>query len=327
MRYPTWPTLWRRPVRPIRFLTPSRTSRPAASLPRLLPPALRLPALLLPALLLLAGCDCRDEDCSGPGFRPDHQAPAAPQGIRTITGDHEVEILWLPNTETDLDGYGIYRNDAPTGYFERLATVGKDATRFVDRSARNGMTYYYALDAFDRAGNESDLSYEDVFDTPRPAGYDLGLTNAARDPRRSGYDFSAREVLDYRDLDADVYFWFTEQDGFWMVATERSEDSYTDIQDVGYRDLDDVDWAPVDGWSPSGDVPLIPGHCYVVWTWDNHFAKFRVIELHPDEVILDWAYQIDRGNPELSRGSGVEQRTRTGTGARTHRVGPDRRSS
>jgi hypothetical protein len=44
---------------------------------------------------------------------------------------------------------------------------------------------------------------------------------------------------------------------------------------------------------------LIPGHCYLVWTRDNHYAKFRVTGLSPTVVSFDWAYQTDPGNPEL----------------------------
>jgi hypothetical protein len=76
-----------------------------------------------------------------------------------------------------------------------------------------------------------------------------------------------------------------------------------DIQDAGYASsLDAVDFSPVGqtaGWSPTGTVELIPGHCYIVWTWDDHYAKFRVTGLSATTVSLDWAYQTATGNPEL----------------------------
>jgi hypothetical protein len=46
-------------------------------------------------------------------------------------------------------------------------------------------------------------------------------------------------------------------------------------------------------------VELIPGHCYIVWTWDDHYAKFRVTGLSSTTVSMDWAYQTATGNPEL----------------------------
>ena len=79
-----------------------------------------------------------------------------------------------------------------------------------------------------------------------------------------------------------------------------------DIQDAGYRTtLDGVDFAPIVGWSPSGSVEVIVGHCYIVWTRDDHYAKFRVTEVRPatstspSQVVFDWAYQVDAGNREL----------------------------
>lgn len=247
-----------------------------------------------------AGChhwdDC--DDCD-PGFHPDTYPPAAPRGVETVTGDHEVEIYWLANTERDLDGYRLYRNEEPDGYFRRIATVGRSSVSFVDRDVRNGETYYYALAAFDDAGNESELSSELAFDTPRPEGRDLRLSNSVRVPAEAGYDFSARRVVDVASIDADIYYWQTEEDGAWLVATERSGDVFTDIQDVGFARFDEIGWAPEGGWAPSGDVPLIEGHVYVIWTWDDHYAKVRVVSLGPNSVVLDWAYQLDPGNPEL----------------------------
>ncbi|MEO0156993.1 MAG: hypothetical protein ABIL07_07755, partial [candidate division WOR-3 bacterium] len=65
--------------------------------------------------------------------------------------------------------------------------------------------------------------------------------------------------------------------------------------------FDEIGYAPDDGWSPTGIVEAIVGHTYVIWTWDNHFAKIRVASLKPGYVIFDWAYQVDPGNPELVR--------------------------
>jgi hypothetical protein len=48
-------------------------------------------------------------------------------------------------------------------------------------------------------------------------------------------------------------------------------------------------------------VVLYEGHAYVVWTWENNFAKFYVRHIGYDYVVLDWAFQIDEGNPELKR--------------------------
>jgi hypothetical protein len=59
-------------------------------------------------------------------------------------------------------------------------------------------------------------------------------------------------------------------------------------------------------------VEAIVGHCYIVWTHDNHFAKFRITSLDAQRVQFDWAYQVDPGNRELRarrvRGDGTRVR-------------------
>lgn len=278
---------------------------------------------LVAAALIAGGCDeCCDDDWDDCGpCAPDQVAPLTPTDLWSVTGDREVFLRWNPNTEEDLAGYRIYRSTQSQGYFPRIATVGYAQSSFVDRDVRNGETYYYTIAAYDHDGNESGLFTPSIHDTPRPSGGGLRLQNARLDARDSGYDFSSGRVIDYHELEADIYFWHSDDEGAWMVATERSADAYTDIQDAGYRSLDLVDWAPEQGWSPRGEVPLIEGHAYIVWTWDDHYAKFRVASLTPDRVVLDWAYQSDPGNPELLRPGMAPPVKRLGGGVRTHEHG------
>jgi hypothetical protein len=276
-------------------------------------------ALLVLGAVALVGCEPCDQ--GGDRWRPDTQAPSVPRGLWSMTGDREIRVMWIANTESDLDGYRVYRSTEPTGYFPRVATVGRREVSFTDREVRNGVTYYYAISSFDDAGNESELTPMTVHDTPRPEGGGLRLDNARLDPRLAGYDFSADRVVSSEATEADIYYWHSPEEGAWMIATERSTDDYTDIQDAGYLALDDVDWAPEEGWAPDGEVPLTEGHCYIVWTWDNHFAKFRVASVTADRVVIDWAYQLDEGNPELlCPGSAAPPRPAL-HGARAHRVG------
>ena len=74
---------------------------------------------------------------------------------------------------------------------------------------------------------------------------------------------------------------------------------------MGYTyTLDEISWAPPDGWVLSTDgLELVEGHTYVIWTWDGFYAKLRVTNLDDDDeyVDFDWAYQVDHDNPELMR--------------------------
>lgn len=249
---------------------------------------------------LVVGCD--DEACDPADLSP----PAAPRGLTTITGDGEVVVLWYPNEEWDLEGYRIYRNDRPSGDYQRIAWVGASRpAEYVDRAVRNGDTYYYAVSAVDFAGNESDLSPDAAYDTPRPEGRDLVLKSYDADRDRCALDFSMYRsgmVTDYGDLDADIAYVFDEDSGAYMYGLQDPPDTgpYTELQDAGYHErFDAVGWAPPNGWSPAAAVELIEGHIYVAWTRDDHYAKFQVVSLSPSQVVLDWAYQVDPANQEL----------------------------
>ena len=243
------------------------------------------------AALALAGCDSDD-----PVVVPqDTVPPAAPQALYSVTGDGKVTLNWVKNTEPDLAGYRVYVGPAYAGPYNPITTTG--ATTFVVDGLTNGATSYFAVAAYDVVGNESDLSVENVYDTPRPAGSNVTLAPQSAEPgAASGYDFAAHTVRLSGDPATDVYFLVSGGTRL-MVA----KDAVTDIQDAGFRVLDDLDWAPDAGWSPTGTAELAVGHSYYVWTRTNHYAKFEVIALTDTQVKFNWAYQIDAGNPQLLR--------------------------
>lgn len=254
--------------------------------------------ILLAAAGVLSGC--RNDPVSPRDLNP----PAAPRGLYSVTGDQAVYLSWLDNTERDIAGYRIYEAPCATGSgcpYERIGST--DGTTFTVTGLTNGVTRYFAVAAYDFAGNESDLSYETIFDTPRPEGFGARLSSYVTTPSGGGWDFSAARVRPWDDPATDVYYGHS---GSTLLMFCRDDaTSQTDIQDAGYAtSLDAVDFAPNGGWSPTGTAELIAGHCYVVWTRDDHYAKFRVTRLIPQTsgpplVEFDWAYQVDTGNPEL----------------------------
>jgi hypothetical protein len=263
----------------------------------------------LVAAVGLAGCD--DDDPVGPD---DRYAPAIPRGVTSTTGDREVLLSWYPNQELDLGGYRVYRSTTENGSYGEIAWVRASRPdvayeEYLDRDVLNGRTYYYAVSAVDDRGNESDLSMELVYDTPRPEGYDVHLGNYYRSVADCAFVFREHRVTDFDDLDADIAFAYdaTAQTAYMWGLDDPETDLFTEIQDAGWHEsMDGVGWAPPDGWSPQAAVELVEGHVYVAWTRDDHYAKFQVIEVDAQEVVFDWAYQTDRGNQELREETAVE---------------------
>jgi hypothetical protein len=220
--------------------------------------------------------------------------PGRPQGIQAVALSNAVELTWLRNTEPDVAGYKVWVSDRYDGKYQVLGTVA--APGFMDYGATNGNRSYYGVTAFDFDGNESELSTDLVYATPRPEGFGTKLSDYRSSPGLAGYDFSTYSVGDYDDDFTDVFF---EAAGGRYYLDVWDD---TDIQDMGYtKSLYEIAAAPSAGWSPARSVEAIVGHTYVLWTWDDHFAKVRIREITSSRVTFDWAYQVAKSNPELKR--------------------------
>jgi hypothetical protein len=246
------------------------------------------------ALLTLTGSGCEecwDDDCGECAWYDD-EAPAAPTGLYSVTGDGRVYLYWLPVDAHDLDGYRVYVSRNPDGPFEELGDTRR--THFVDEGATNGRTWFYAVTAVDACGHESDFSRDDVFDTPRPEGFELRLESASFGPGAdAAWDFSRFRRQKVGDAGTDIWFRGGSLPAFFVAPGGG-------IQDWGFGSIDDLDWAPTAGWSPANRVEAIPGHTYAVVTPDGYYAKFHVLDVSPERAVIDWAVQLDRGNRELS---------------------------
>jgi len=85
--------------------------------------------------------------------------PKAPTGLVAAPSADSIDLSWEPNTEPDLAGYIVHRQqtnstEAPT----RLTPTPIPAPAFSDRTAQPGQTYTYTVTAIDTAGNESPAS-------------------------------------------------------------------------------------------------------------------------------------------------------------------------
>ena len=271
--------------------------------------------LIFVLVLMVMGCGRENPVVSYP-------IPATPQGVYSVTGDRAVYIYFNGPYESDIDHYLIWRSAEALANYREIGRVAADPNpnldlihyEYVDHAVSNGSTYYYAVTAVNKAGQESELSAEKVFDTPRPEGT-VRLYPVQADSTLAGFSFADSSRVRWNSPAADVYV-----DVFRATLYLNVADTMTDIQDVGYRDtlnraFDDVSYAPVNGWSKLGFVELIKGHTYVIWTRDDHYAKVRVKEmLSSGPVTFQWAYQTSKGNPELAPASNPQKKPIHGAG-------------
>jgi len=257
-----------------------------------------------------SGCcrDCDNNTVYDTVVVVDEFPPTPPDGVYSVTGNRIVTIFWNPNREPDLAGYAVYYNYDGGLSYNLLTEVPADQTWYEDKNLINGETKFYAVVAYDTEGLVSELSYEDVFDTPRPEGVDLVLNDyLGQNNHLSGYRFASLTGSAQAWDDPATHIYFGTPNGEYTLFTARAG---VDIQDYGYvESMDEVDWAPTNGWALLPKTALIPGHSYIVRILDvqgrYNFAKIYIAELTPDHVTMDWAYQTAPDNPELvSTGGG-----------------------
>ncbi len=250
------------------------------------------------------GCDEDDDDYIVIDELAD---PQAPQGVYSITADEEIYLYWLPVEYDNLRFYRIWRNtDGGNEYYLYDTTL---STSYVDEGVSNGNTYYYAVTTYGWDREESGLSYEFVWDTPRPEGSGLALYDANTDPNFAGFDFSAQAIRPFDYALTDIYIDYDA--GLETFFLNIGRDT-TDIQDMGFTySFDEITMAPdtAVGWSYVGWLEIIEGHTYVIWTHEDTYAKLRVTyaDYANGYVEFQWAHQEDMGNPQLRpRASGSD---------------------
>jgi hypothetical protein len=245
---------------------------------------------LLSVLFLIGafiGCDVNDIV-----YEIDTIPPVPPTDVQVINGDNRVDLYWNDNRESDLAGYNIYYSDAYDGKYYLIGS--SPYNYYVDDEAVNGEKYFYAVTAYDYNGNESDLSVDVIYATARPEGFNQSIFDFRQFPNNSGYDFSDYSVVPYNSQEVDFFFEIFEGEFYLDVYSD------TDIQDMGpTNDIYDIPFAPTTGWSPTKDAFALEGHTYVVWTWNNHYAKIRISQITNERIVFDWAYQMVEGERQL----------------------------
>jgi hypothetical protein len=96
--------------------------------------------------------------------------PHAPSGLEAVPGgvtaaDRSIDLSWTPDTDADLAGYFVYRQEVDekgvaAGTATRLNLTPVAGPAYRDQTAMAGHRYAYRVTAVDTAGNESAPSAE-----------------------------------------------------------------------------------------------------------------------------------------------------------------------
>ncbi len=280
--------------------------------------------MIIIAVLLMMGCEDKKYVVSP-------EEPAVPLGVYSVTGDGWVDIYWQANNDGGAtEGYGVYRYSRTVGgsdEYELIGTVNAsplvEEYSFRDDDLTNGVTYYYAVNAFNDFG-ESDLSDPDAMDTPRPQG-NASIDLTGEDDMRLGWDFSQVRTRNWQSVDSDVFFEYDANLDAFFIWSNR-DDVY--IQSFGATSsLQDINWGePGSGWNNVGWMELTVGHAYLVAIGDvdqdeisENYAAVRITALNfnTQEISFQWAYQTDPFNPELKRSPFAMNNSATNTSGRS----------
>jgi hypothetical protein len=86
--------------------------------------------------------------------------PRTPTGLAAISADHSIDLSWEPDTDSDLAGYNVYRQELSSAGTLSGKVLHLNATPVVgpaysDLTAIPGRRYAYRVTAVDSTGNES----------------------------------------------------------------------------------------------------------------------------------------------------------------------------
>lgn len=255
-----------------------------------------IPALMAAVLLTLSGCD-NDDVILDP-------APGAPQQVFSVTGNGVVTVYWNSPYESDIKEFVVLRSFEESDNYKEIVRIKAESNPnldlvqyfYDDATVSNGITYFYAVMTVDFAKQQSGLSAETVWDTPRPQGI-MTLMAVESDSSPAGFNFKNQIITDTSLADI---FLTTSGDVPFLNVRYDTTGPVTDIQDMGFQDdFDFISISPDSGWSAFDYVEIIEGHIYVIWIFDNHFAKLRVRSASSTSAIFEWAYQEDEGNLQL----------------------------
>jgi hypothetical protein len=262
----------------------------------------------------------------------DHTAPAdvpdVPATLASTTLDQAIALTWLDNSYTaDPANFRNYRvfsttydlDNAVCGAWRLEGTTV--APEFIVGALDNGVPRCFAVSAVSVTGAESAQSPMRT-DTPRPDARNVVVYAVQVRADSSGFRFwdddgdgqvEDGELGRIRPGAATDIDFFVDRDGtgalfFNPVRAGTGVELYGNVP---VEDLTSVDIAPcIAGATPgqcaaytTSPIEASPGFGYVFETDGGdgfiRYGAVRVTHVGQSFLILDWAFQTDRGNPEL----------------------------
>jgi hypothetical protein len=219
--------------------------------------------------------------------------------------------------------YDLDRNLCGASWSVEGTTV---SSRFLAADLANGVSRCFGVSAVAIEGFES-LWSPLRNDTPRPDGRNLIVFATTADASRSGFRFFLDANNDGRasllelglvgagpgtGMDFSVQ---RSADGALLIVPQRAATTVRLYRSEPIADLTSIDVAPSGGYA-RGALEAVPRFGYVFQMDEGdgfyRYGALRVTAVGQDYVIFDWAFQTDRGNPELvgSRATPTRQRER-----------------
>nr|WP_228023057.1 PA14 domain-containing protein [Streptomyces acidicola] len=164
----------------------------------------------------------------------DKVKPLTPTGtaVSYDTATGKAELTWSKNKEMDLAGYRVYRRSKGSTSWTRLTTT--TATSYTDATLPvTGAAYYYEIRAYDKAGNESTGTADQLVTTVdrTPPAVPTGLSTAS-EPTNLRIRWKAVEgAASYRVYRA------ASADGTYTRVASTDQVSYADtsaVEDATY---------------------------------------------------------------------------------------------
>lgn len=84
----------------------------------------------------------------------DTAPPAAPTGVTAVKASGSVQVTWNPNSESDLQGYSVYRATAAGGPFTKVTSSLVMSPNWLDSSPPAATDVWYEVSASDVSDNE-----------------------------------------------------------------------------------------------------------------------------------------------------------------------------